>query len=81
MRGGIAKVMDGALLASLPLPVAGLMSDAPVLEVAEAFRTLWELSKSVYTISEAIGPGFSAKSGHVVHVWFAHLSRHYCRKS
>jgi adenine deaminase len=52
MRGGIAMVMDGALLASLPLPVAGLMSDAPVLEVAEALRSLWKLSKSVYTISD-----------------------------
>ena len=33
MRGGFAAVADGKVLAQLPLPVAGLMSDRPAAEV------------------------------------------------
>ena len=35
MQGGLAAVEDGHVLASLPLPVAGLMSDRPRAEVVE----------------------------------------------
>jgi len=33
MKGGLAAVSDGKALASLPLPIAGLMSEAPVAKV------------------------------------------------
>jgi adenine deaminase len=33
MKGGLAVVSDGKVLASLPLPIAGLMSDASVARV------------------------------------------------
>ncbi len=33
MKGGLAAVSDGKVLASLPLPIAGLMSEASVAEV------------------------------------------------
>ena len=32
--------MGGALLSVLPLPICGLLSDAPTSEVAEGFRAL-----------------------------------------
>ncbi len=38
MNGGAVVVVDGRPVASLPLPVAGLMSDLPVHEVAAAAR-------------------------------------------
>jgi adenine deaminase len=38
--GGMAVAQGGAVTALLPLPICGLVSDAPVAEVAEAFRAL-----------------------------------------
>lgn len=38
MNGGAVVVVDGQPLASLPLPVAGLMSDQPIKDVAAAAR-------------------------------------------
>jgi adenine deaminase len=40
MRGGFAAVADGRVLAQLPLPVAGLMSDRPAAEVNAALNAL-----------------------------------------
>ncbi len=40
MQGGIAAVMDGTVLAQLPLPVAGLMSDKPHAVVREGLLKL-----------------------------------------
>ncbi|TIH15808.1 adenine deaminase [Marinifilum sp. JC120] len=40
MGGGFAVVRDGTLLATLPLPVAGLMSDKGLAEVAAGVRGL-----------------------------------------
>ena len=40
MRGGFAAVADGQVLAQLPLPVAGLMSDRPAAEVDRALTAL-----------------------------------------
>ena len=37
MGGGLAVVDGGQVIASLPLPVAGLMSDRPLAEVAQTF--------------------------------------------
>jgi adenine deaminase len=39
-EGGMAVASGGALRAVLPLPVCGLVSDAPTREVGEAFRAL-----------------------------------------
>ena len=38
--GGMAVASGGKLLAVLPLPVCGLLSDAPAPEVAEGFRAI-----------------------------------------
>ncbi|HSB03564.1 MAG TPA: adenine deaminase [Thermodesulfobacteriota bacterium] len=40
IRGGMAVVSDGKLLASLPLPIAGLMSEASVQEVNQQLERL-----------------------------------------
>lgn len=41
MGGGLVVVSaDGVAVASLPLPVAGLMSDRPIFEVRDAYATL-----------------------------------------
>lgn len=40
MGGGVALVSEGRLVASLPLPIAGLMSDAPPGEVARTLAGL-----------------------------------------
>ena len=40
LGGGLVIVNDGQVLASLPLPVAGLMSDRPVQEVRAAYAEL-----------------------------------------
>ncbi|MBT0957043.1 adenine deaminase [Alphaproteobacteria bacterium KMM 3653] len=40
VQGGLAVVAEGEVLARLELPVAGLLSEAPLAEVAEAFAQL-----------------------------------------
>ncbi len=40
LRGGLVAVADGQVLASLPLPIAGLMSDRPYEEVNAALNRL-----------------------------------------
>ncbi len=40
MRGGVAVVRDGAVLARLLLPVFGLLSDAPLNRTARAFESV-----------------------------------------
>ncbi|MGI2335264.1 MAG: adenine deaminase [Dehalogenimonas sp.] len=40
MGGGLAVIQDGKVLASLPLPIAGLMSDRPLDEVVAGFERL-----------------------------------------
>ena len=39
-QGGLAVVADGRVVAHLPLPIAGLLSDRPLAEVAEAYAEL-----------------------------------------
>ena len=39
LRGGIVVVENGAVAAELPLPVAGLMSDAPLEEVNDLLES------------------------------------------
>jgi len=52
MQGGIAMISDGKKLACLPLPIAGLMSDAPAEDVAQTMQTMLDLAKSHYCISD-----------------------------
>jgi adenine deaminase len=47
LGGGIVVVRDGAVLAELPLPVAGLMSDRPGAEVAAALGDLREAARAL----------------------------------
>lgn len=47
MDGGLAVAENSHILASLPLPVAGLMSDRPLGEVTEKFARLEETAKGL----------------------------------
>jgi adenine deaminase len=47
MGGGLAVVSEGKVLASLPLPIAGLMTDAPVSQVNHQLETLLQAAKSL----------------------------------
>ncbi len=49
MQGGIAIVKDGKVLSSLPLPIAGLMSDRSVEEVSDKIIELKEAAKDLGT--------------------------------
>jgi adenine deaminase len=45
--GGMAVAGGGAVQALLPLPVCGLLSDAPTVEVAAAFRALKQAAEPI----------------------------------
>jgi len=47
MGGGLAVVSGGKVLASLPLPIAGLMTDAPVTQVNHQLEALLQAAKSL----------------------------------
>ena len=47
MRGGLVAVLDGKVLASLPLPIAGLMSGAPVARVNYQLEALHGATKTL----------------------------------
>ncbi|MEP6775169.1 MAG: adenine deaminase [Chloroflexota bacterium] len=47
MRGGIAAVRDGEVLAQLPLPVAGLMSEQPLAVMRDSMRDLLAAARSL----------------------------------
>jgi adenine deaminase len=47
LGGGIVVVRDGAVLAELPLPVAGLMSDRPGADVAAALGDLRDAAREL----------------------------------
>ncbi len=47
MRGGLAAVADGKVLAELPLPIAGLVSDRPLAEVIAGMDTLNAVAHSL----------------------------------
>ncbi len=49
MNGCLAVVSDGKILARLPLPIAGLVSEAATLEIADGLR---EIRKAMDTIVE-----------------------------
>jgi len=47
MRGGLVAVADGQVLARLPLPIAGLMSEAPIHKVRGDLEKLVEAAKAL----------------------------------
>jgi adenine deaminase len=47
MRGGLAAVKNGKVIASLALPVAGLMSDNPLKKVAASWEKLRSVAKDL----------------------------------
>jgi adenine deaminase len=47
MKGGLAVVSDGKVLASLPLPIAGLMSEASVAQVNLQLEALLRAAKNL----------------------------------
>lgn len=47
MQGGISVVRDGEILASLALPIAGLMSDQPIEHVSEKLKNLRDAAQSI----------------------------------
>jgi len=47
MGGGLAVVTGEKVLASLPLPIAGLMTDAPVSQVKHQLEVLLQAAKSL----------------------------------
>ena len=50
--GGIVMVSKGKVLAELPLPIGGLMSDQPAEAVAAKLRELLQLASEHYHIWE-----------------------------
>ncbi|ASJ74178.1 adenine deaminase [Granulosicoccus antarcticus] len=40
MQGGMAVAIDGKVIATLPLPLSGLISDRPLSEISEQFKNL-----------------------------------------
>jgi adenine deaminase len=46
-QGGLAAVANGEILGHLPLPIAGLMSERPAEEVADAYRRLEDAARSL----------------------------------
>ena len=59
LGGGLVVANGGAILARLPLPVAGLMSDAPLLQVVNQKR---EINRAVHDLGAASGQPFMALS-------------------
>ncbi len=54
--GGFVLVEDGEVIASLPLPIAGLMSDLPGEEVADRLKQLHEAGHERLGISRNVEP-------------------------
>jgi len=50
MNGGLAAVRSGEVLARLPLPIAGLMSDRPLAEVARGWEDLRRVARDLGSV-------------------------------
>ncbi len=50
-KGGMAAILDGKVLAAIPLPIAGLMSDKPAAEVDAALDDLYDKARSLLGVS------------------------------
>ncbi|HEY1277386.1 MAG TPA: adenine deaminase [Thermoleophilaceae bacterium] len=51
LGGGQVAVLDGRVVAEVPLPLAGLMSDLPAAEVAEQIRALNEAAAAILGVT------------------------------
>jgi adenine deaminase len=47
MGGGLAAMKDGKVLAALPLPIAGLMSDLPLKDVAQGWEEMRKAARNL----------------------------------
>jgi adenine deaminase len=47
MKGGFAAVRDGQILAALPLPIGGLMSEKPLADVAGGWTKMRQAAQSL----------------------------------
>lgn len=47
MGGGLVAVLNGKVLASLPLPIAGLMSEASVIRVNDQLEAIFRVTKTL----------------------------------
>jgi adenine deaminase len=52
MNGGLAAVRKGEVLARLPLPIAGLMSDRPLAEVARGWEELRQVARDLGSVPD-----------------------------
>jgi adenine deaminase len=52
MQGGLAAVLHGEVLARLPLPIAGLMSDRPLGEIARGWEEMRRVARAFGAIPE-----------------------------
>jgi len=52
MQGGLAVVLNGEVLAKLPLPIAGLVSERPLGEVAQGWQELRRAARALGSIPE-----------------------------
>jgi adenine deaminase len=59
MNGGMVAVCDGKALAAMPLPIAGLMSQAPLAEVSENWKAL---RQAAHALGAALPEPFMALS-------------------
>jgi len=59
LGGGLVVASGGGILARLPLPVAGLMSDAPLTQVVHQKR---EINRAVHDLGAALDQPFMALS-------------------
>jgi adenine deaminase len=50
MNGGLAAVRNGEVLAKLPLPLAGLMTDRPLAEVARGWEELRQVARDLGSV-------------------------------
>ena len=55
-EGGFVVIENGEVLASLPLPIAGLMSDLPGEEVAKRLKVLHETAYEKLGVSHDVEP-------------------------
>lgn len=56
MGGGFSLCQHGKILANLPLPIAGLMSDKPASEVAEKLHHMIRVAKEAFGINPEAHP-------------------------
>ena len=54
MKGGIAVILDGEILASMPLPIAGLMSDQSGAWVDDQMEQIYDKAHTILGVSSVV---------------------------